>query len=494
MGMAIRLGMSFTLRRPSLQLSTAERPQRLVRSLRIEKVRGPAIRKDYTDFNYWIYNDGRGYIGVADAEPANRYHTRKTISRVAIRDACRCGKCVDPHSGQKTFGTTDIPDELPLKGYSRLEDGGLEVIWDKDFLTPAKPHVSRYTSSQVRSWFTGRRPRWTTPERPRRVLWDAKTFAASPFMAKYDDWMSDDVGFHDAFAQLWKYGLLVIDGVPHDEQSVIRLANRIGPLQETFYGRTWDVRSKPQAENIAYTNSFLGLHQDLLYLDQPPRIQFLHCLENGYQGGESLFSDAYRASALMHLGPQKHVMNLEKQQIRYEYKMHGHHYENTWPVLKPEDGKWHSVHWSPPFQASDQTEAKEAGVSSHMHWQKAAKIFRTLLEDEEWVFELKLKPGQCVVFDNLRVLHGRRSFDTSSGGPTGGRWLRGTYIGDDAWKSKSIALAPDLMAAATRANSRPPKRITEQAMELLKEHGVWPKGLGIKTPPGVFDAEAANLD
>ena len=69
-------------------------------------------------------------------------------------------------------------------------------------------------------------------------------------------------------------------------------------IRETFYGRTFDVRAKPNAENVAYTSGYLGLHQDLMYLEPPPMIQVLHCMDNSCAGGESLFSDGDRVGRL----------------------------------------------------------------------------------------------------------------------------------------------------------------------------------------------------
>jgi hypothetical protein len=42
--------------------------------------------------------------------------------------------------------------------------------------------------------------------------------------------------------------------VPSGEESVINIGTRIGPLRDSFYGRTWDVKSVPNAKNVAYTH------------------------------------------------------------------------------------------------------------------------------------------------------------------------------------------------------------------------------------------------
>lgn len=51
---------------------------------------------------------------------------------------------------------------------------------------------------------------------------------------------------------------------------------------------------------------------------------------------------------------------------------------------------------------------------------------------QENVFEYRLEEGECVVFDNRRVLHARRAFDASQGE----RWLKGAYVDDDVFFSR----------------------------------------------------------
>ncbi|ETS86147.1 hypothetical protein PFICI_04172 [Pestalotiopsis fici W106-1] len=375
----------------------------------------------------------------------------------ALRDACACDKCVDPHSGQKNFGTTDIPEELSVLSSRRLEDASLEVVWENDFIT-SEHHRSVFPAEQVREWGFPQTAVSHKRTLPHARLWDSESFAATPSRVQYDDWMSDGSRYHEAVAQLHNYGLVFIDGVPKSEESVVGIATRIGHVMETFYGRTWDVRSKPQAENVAYTNTFLGLHQDLLYTADPPRVQFLHCLENSCEGGESIFSDSLRAAKLMELGPSHLFDALQKRKLVYHYNKDGHFYEKRRPVL---DRFGYKVYWSPPFQSPHQSMGGHEFITT---WVEAAKMFRQFLEDEKWLYEHKLEPGQCVIFDNLRVMHGRRRFDTSAGS----RWLKGTYVSSDEWKSKRMTLAKEITEVNGENNPTPRK----QARRLKAKHHI----------------------
>lgn len=69
-------------------------------------------------------------------------------------------------------------------------------------------------------------------------------------------------------------------------------------------------------------------------------------------------------------------------------------------------------------------------------------MFANLAGRKENQFEIQLEPGDCVVFDNRRVLHARTGFVfVEDGGGVGGkgekergRWLKGAYMdGDEVW-------------------------------------------------------------
>lgn len=377
-----------------------------------------------------------------------------------LRDACKCNLCVDPDSGQKNFGTCDVPMNPLIEEIIPTEDGGMKIVWKDDFLTSGR-HVSLYWPSDLDTASAGSKRK---PKLPNITLWDAATLKRDRLTVDFNDWMAGGQEFLSGLHRLHTHGLLFLRNVPASEQSVVSIANQIGNLQETFYGRTWDVRSKPNAENVAYTSSFLGLHQDLLYVHDPPRIQLLHCLENTCEGGESMFSDGARVSHMIRSEAHTDYKALSKRQLRYHYIKQGHHYEMLRPVL-PENPDL--VFWSPPFQASRQTltvEESEDISGEYFTWLRAATLFKNLLEEDRWMYQYKMQPGECVLFDNLRVLHGRGKFDTL----TGSRWLKGAYIAGDVFESKLATLSPQLIELSQGNEMSPPK----QAIQMRESYGM----------------------
>ena len=64
-----------------------------------------------------------------------------------------------------------------------------------------------------------------------------------------------------------------------------------------------------------------------------------------------------------------------------------------------------------------------------LQWYAAAKLFSEIIHSPEFMITTPLKPGEPVIFDNWRVLHGRKGFE-------GRRRVCGGYINADDWKGK----------------------------------------------------------
>ncbi|TLS25951.1 hypothetical protein PpBr36_07587 [Pyricularia pennisetigena] len=361
------------------------------------------------------------------------------LSKLWLRDSCRCSACVDSSSGQKNFETCDVPSSLRVRKVGVAADGeSVQVVWADDFLTGGQQsHTSVYPESFIRSALDRPKPKDDVVQ---HTAWDKASFEKQVRFIPYSEWIKGDGEvFWSGFLDLARLGLVFIKDVPESETAVEEMACAVGHAQTTFYGKTWDVVSKPQAENVAYTNVFLCLHQDLLYMQDPPRLQLLHCLANSCEGGESLFSDGIRAAEQVRSQNPKQFELLKNKPVYYHYDKHGHWYECHRPVVtlsKDGSGAIDSICWSPPFQdnfpAPQGLSASINGQDPLEEWRAAARSFRDSSTAPESMFEYKMKPGECAIFDNMRILHGRRQFHLTSGK----RWLKGTYVGEQVLRSK----------------------------------------------------------
>lgn len=378
-----------------------------------------------------------GYSWVTDAtnlrDPVTHHHPEPQGNHIVtlrswLRDACTCERCVDPSSGQKRFASADVPDDLKISALTAVE-GSLEILWENDFLTGGT-HRSTYPRVLWRNVPTWRRGVLNTRLIP--TLWNGEAMKKAETFCSFQAFKEDKDIHRSAIKALHEYGLVFLHDVPASEESVKEIAAQIGVIQNTFYGTTWDVVSKPNAENVAYTNSYLGLHQDLLYMRSVPRIQILHCLKNTCEGGESLFGDGYHAKSLFRKRHPQYVPALRDRGVLYGYNKGGNMYEQMRPTFGRE-GIW----WSPPFQSHYQGDYPTLkAMELYSEWLEGARLLKDIIDDEENIYEYKMQPGDCAIFDNHRLLHGRRAFDTSSGE----RWLKGAYVDTDSFFSKTASL------------------------------------------------------
>jgi len=375
------------------------------------------------------------------------------VDEIRLRDACKCPRCVDPSDKQRNYSYADIPIDIHVGSYQVLEDGSCDIAWKND-VPGFEGHVSHFSKSEIQKLgLTYRNDAWRLSQRP-LSLWKGKSFTEQTARVSYTAYMTDDEALATALHLLWRDGLVFLDEVPEREDAVKQIVERIGPLNNTFYGPTWDVRSVPQAKNVAYTSKHLGFHMDLLYMREPPGLQFLHCLHNTCPGGESRFVDTFNAAAQLWTQNADYFHALQEYPVRYEYSNDGYFYTDIKRTItlkeagsvlrRPVQGPYPKAtkeiiadiarcYWSPPFlgHIPDQLDGDEM-----RRFIRASNAFSSIFEEPANVVEEKMEGGTCVIFDNLRVLHARNAFDLNSGK----RWLRGAYLNQQDFVSRSAAV------------------------------------------------------
>lgn len=379
------------------------------------------------------------------ARPAHVHVYRETLSLGSpevsnltmpfyyLRDMCRCPQCVDPHSKQRSFRTSDIPKDIYPR-HVKWNGEQLEVKWFNDIPGFGKDHTSQWNSKYLQKPVIDTHDQTSKNMAPFR--WSNSMMHKMQHWISYEDYMNDDVKFTAAMRSLSRLGLIFVKNIPESREMVEKIATRMGPLRNSFYGSTWDVKTVPQAKNVAYTNQFLGFHMDLLYMNEPPGYQLLHCLENSCEGGESLFADTFRVARIMEKEYPIEWRILTNRHLGYEYVHEDSIYHNTWPVfeLDPRTRALRHVNYSPPFQSAlpEWTGKGGKNLDGYALLKRALNRFAQFLEHRSSVFQLKLNPGECVIFANRRVVHARNKFNTASGS----RWLAGAYVDEDAVLSR----------------------------------------------------------
>jgi gamma-butyrobetaine dioxygenase len=408
-------------------------------------------------------------IEIASAKEADRVQKPEVNSFdcLWLRDACDCSKCVDPSTKQRTFQTTDIPANIGVASEKILGDGSLQVTWDEDI-----PGLGNHVSTYSRAFLAQSRCNRGSIESPTtqtpRVFWDQSTISRNINFYDYKEYITNDNVLYDVLEQLRIYGIAFIRGIPDEETAVEAIGGRVGNLRDTFYGRTWNVKSVQQAKNVAYTNVELGFHMDLLYMSNPPGYQLLHCLRNSCEGGISLFSDSFHAYQLTHreLAAESPLAleALHRIKLLYHYNNANQYYRKNRSLARAKDKSnpksVFEINYSPPFQGPLTFRKGILNKETIDELHNGISGMRTLtkhIEDSKNVYQYRLQEGECVIFNNRRVLHARSAFDITSGE----RWLKGAYLDSDVFYSKlrvlnvERGLMPALVPSDGLDNSSP---------------------------------------
>jgi len=240
--------------------------------------------------------------------------------------------------------------------------------------------------------------------------------------------LNDDRALFEWMTKLDRDGLAIVRHMPTTDEAVINLAERIGYLRRTNFGVVFNVNSKPNPINLAYTSLALPLHTDLPNQEIPPGYQFLHCLANESEGGSSVFVDSLKVMEDLRSEAPENFRLLSEYAIPFRFHDDEHDIRQHQTVINLNSfGEIveikYNAHLAATFDLPEDV----------MHdYYLAYRDLMGRLRESRYTIKLKLQAGDMAVFDNRRVMHGRDAFDSN----TGKRQLRGCYVDRSEFQSR----------------------------------------------------------
>jgi gamma-butyrobetaine dioxygenase len=381
---------------------------------------------------------------LIDAEPADRWVTLRwqdgfsaRFHYLWLRDNCPCETCVHYVTMEQTFELLAVSPDIRADA-TRVDRGVFEASWPD-------VHVSRFDAGWLRKHAYSEPTAGSSGHHdvPSRIVWDATmqtppTFDGAAIVA------SDDA-LHAWLVGLASYGCSLVQNVPTTPDGVADLARRMGPIRDTNFGLLWDVTAEPDPITNANTALPLPPHVDLPTREYQPGIQFLHCLVNEAEGGESILVDGFRLAEEVRRERPDFYEVLTNVSWDWANRSKNSDYRFSSPILVTDArgelievrlGNWlRAPLTSAPF---DQVELAYA----------AYRYIFALSFEERFSLRFRLGPGDCMAFDNRRVLHARGAF----WGESGRRHLRGCYTERDELYSRIRVLQRARRAAALAAS------------------------------------------
>ncbi|MEH6631617.1 MAG: TauD/TfdA family dioxygenase [Halopseudomonas aestusnigri] len=365
-----------------------------------------------------IRNEGDLLTLNFDSKASTRLSTRW------LRLACNCEVCGDTQSGKRWLTPADVPASVRAENIDISTPGEVTVVWDDG-------HVSHYDAG-----FIARHCEGATRFQPK--LW-AKLCGGdlngSIGKFSYEAVVGADEALFGSLRALRDHGVMMLTGVPTEAEDTMRIAERFGPIRETSYGKVFDLISKPEARVAGETARAQIPHTDEPFRYSPPGFIFFHAIKTGaHMGGTSLMVDGFHIAELMRTQTPDLFEILSRHGVTFHREHAGEVFFSTEAHVISLDSKGQVTGIRFNDRCLAPQEAPEGLIDPLID---ALAEFTRLVCLPENQFQHQVQPGEMLVFDNQRILHGRSAFD-----PTiAERHLRSCNIDRDAVHSAFRMLA-----------------------------------------------------
>jgi gamma-butyrobetaine dioxygenase len=325
-----------------------------------------------------------------------------------LRD--NCSTSWENSTQERMFNILAEPDDLHPE-CAQLNGHQLEITWHNG-------HRSSYDLHWLVRWHRGEK-HGDLAVRARKPWYSDHYPSIARFY--YADVIASPTSVAEWAEAILDEGIALIQGMPDTDEALNALCELIGRVRPSFSGYIFDVFSKPNPENLAYTSNALELHTDLPPEELAPGIQFLHCRINDAKGGNSLFVDATAvANALKVEHPDYFEMLTQyKTPFRYTTEHQDVRAKQRIIELDPDNGEVSGINFSQ--HMADVFDFNQRKLDQ---FYPAFRKFGQMLQDPHYLMTFRLQAGECVVFDNHRIAHGRNAYQEGSGA----RHLRGCYV------------------------------------------------------------------
>ena len=260
----------------------------------------------------------------------------------------------------------------------------------------------------------------------KQKFWDSSLKNNPTYEFKENFYDSKDM--YDLLKSFYEYGFVIIKNIPAQNNYIVNFANSIGSVRATNFGEFFNVRSVPNPNDLAYTSLALPPHTDNPYRKPVPCIQLLHCIENEVSGGFSTLVDGFRVATHLKENNPKYFEILTRIKVKFKFTDKDVILENRGELIELNElGNFKQIRFNTMLDYVPVLEKNQLDL-----YYKARKKISDLYNSEKFKIEFKLMPGDIIMMDNHRLLHGRTVYDTSEGK----RFLQGCYIDHDSSEGK----------------------------------------------------------
>ena len=333
-----------------------------------------------------------------------------------LRDNCPTAH--DKDSRHRMFNILKVSTDIKTKYFKVNDDGKLVIQWSEG------DHTSYYDPKWLRDncYTLKNKQKYISPYK----LWNSSLQNNLDLISvDHNEIISSDQGLIKWLEILHYKGIAIVKNTPIEKESAFPVLNRISHTRETFFKTPFEVINVPKPNNSAYSAHTLRNHMDLPWFETPPGYQFLHCLTNSAEGGDSSAIDGFAVADYLRKNEKEIFETLVNIPLKFrdkDYTQESIRSFHASAISLTKDNDYNDIRFS--VATMDALDC-HPDIMDKVY--KAHHRFGSLLHDDRFQIKFRLKPGDIFSFNNRRVLHGRTAFNPNSGH----RHLQGYYIDRD---------------------------------------------------------------
>tara|TARA_B100000123_G_scaffold209657_1_gene158682 strand:+ start:233 stop:1333 length:1101 start_codon:yes stop_codon:yes gene_type:complete len=339
---------------------------------------------------------------------------KKEIHPFWLRERVNGDTFVDQNTQQRLFDPTELQKNVKIESLNISHDS-LEITFSDGVHT-------KLTINNILKEFSN----INDVKYIKKIKWDSSLKDLNNF--EFNENFFETEEMYKALIDFYQYGFVIFKKVPTKNDFIVKFANSIGSIRRTNFGEFFNVKSKPNPNDLAYTSLPLAPHTDNPYRNPVPCIQILHCIENKVSGGLSTLVDGYTVTEQLKKDFPDYYKILTEIKVRFQFIDQSVVLEDWAEMIQlDENGKFKQVRFSPRLDFVPLMEKEKLDL-----YYSARKKISELYNSDKYRIEFKLLSGDLLMMDNHRLLHGRTTYNANEGN----RFLQGCYIDYDSTEGR----------------------------------------------------------
>jgi gamma-butyrobetaine dioxygenase len=369
-------------------------------------------------------------------------HTPFGLPAIWLRDNCQCRECRDPATGERLVSISDLPADISV-ATSTQSGGRIEIVfspdghqsvfdaaWLSQYGTEDEPAGSGRAAAAAAGGGRnrtaaaggghggpgdqagGQQLAWELPadgdirSEDAKRLWSAADIASAFPQGSWPLFESDPVHRQACLAAVLRDGFVLLRDVPPEPGMVLTVARRVGLVRESEHGPVVDTQVSARPPHQIFTSQAMNPHSGLAFRDPVPTVGVKHCIRQAADGGGSLLVDGFHAAATLRAERPRAFGVLTSTEVTFAFADAVHDLRATRPVigLGP-SGRIREVRFDTGLMQPVRMPPAEV-----IDFYDAYRAFAEVTRRASQTAAFGLRPGDCLVLDNTRVLVGRTRF------------------------------------------------------------------------------------